>query len=187
MKQILSLFAIGLVFACISCNSDKTEKTAGDTMSSDKKDNSMTEKNLAASHVVDKAFETGDPGGIDSVVSGDFVDHRDRGDVKGRDSLKAMITSMHKDFPDMKMEHIKELADDEYVFSLNRYTGTSNGEMGMPKGPYDMKAIEVVKFKDGKGVEHWSFMESADMMKMMASMMGKADNKMGKMSDKKTK
>jgi predicted SnoaL-like aldol condensation-catalyzing enzyme len=31
-----------------------------------------------------------------------------------------------------------------------------------------MTAIEVVRFKDGKAVEHWSFMEPREMMKMMA-------------------
>jgi hypothetical protein len=30
-----------------------------------------------------------------------------------------------------------------------------------------MKSIEVAKFKDGKAVEHWSFMDMQDMMKMM--------------------
>jgi predicted SnoaL-like aldol condensation-catalyzing enzyme len=39
--------------------------------------------------------------------------------------------------------------------------------MGMPKGPFDMTAIELAKFKDGKAVEHWSFMQIQDMMKMM--------------------
>jgi predicted SnoaL-like aldol condensation-catalyzing enzyme len=175
MKQILSLFAISLVFCCLSCNNDKT---AGDSTSADKKDNSMAEKNLAASHIVDKAFETGDPSNIDSAIASDFVDHTDMGD-KNRDSLKTMIVSMHKNFPDMKMEMVKEVADNDYVFSLMRYSGTSNGQMGMPAGPYDMKAIEVVRFKDGKGVEHWSFMQMADMMKMMAPPMGK-DDKMKK-------
>lgn len=48
-----------------------------------------------------------------------------------------------------------------------RYSGTSEGSMGMPKGPYDMTAIELVKFRDGKAVEHWSFMQMKDMMNMM--------------------
>ncbi len=40
MKKILSLFPIVILFACISCGDDKT---AGE-----KKDNTMMEKNLAA-------------------------------------------------------------------------------------------------------------------------------------------
>ena len=159
MKQILSLFAVGFLFCCISCND---EKTAGET-----KDNSMAEKNLAASRIVTKAFDSGDPSMIDSAVASDFVDHTDRGDM-GRDSLKAMIVAWKADSKDSKTEVIKELADDEYVFSWLRFTGTTSGTMGMPAGPYDMTSIEVVRFKDGKAVEHWGFMEPREMMKMMA-------------------
>jgi predicted SnoaL-like aldol condensation-catalyzing enzyme len=169
MKKILSLFTIGLLVFLVSCSDEKTESTGTDTMSSDKKDNSKTEKNLAASRVITKAFDTGDPSMIDSVVASDFVDHTDRGD-KNRDSLKAMIVAWKADSKDSKTEVIKELADDDYVFSWMRFTGTSSGASGMPAGPYDMKSIEVVRFKDGKAVEHWGFMEVREMMEMMKKM-----------------
>jgi predicted SnoaL-like aldol condensation-catalyzing enzyme len=161
MKQIISLFAVSLLFCCISCNN---EKTAGET----KEESSAAKKNLEASHIVTKAFDTGDPSMIDSVIASDFVDHTDRGDM-GRDSLKAMIVAWKADSKDSKTEVIKELADDEYVFSWLRFTGTSSGTMGgMSAGPYDMTSIEVVRFKDGKAVEHWGFMELREMMKFMA-------------------
>ncbi len=159
MKKFISLFAAIIFFFFISCNHEKTN-------SETKEQSSATKKNLEASAIISKAFDTGDPSMIDSVVASDFVDHTDRGDM-GRDSLKAMITSMRKMFPDMKQETIKELADEDYVFSLMRFTGTSEGQMGMPKGPYDMKAIQVVRYKDGKAVEHWEYMEPREMMKMM--------------------
>lgn len=166
MKQMLSLLAFSFLFVCFSCNNESTETAASGNMSGEKKDNSMAEKNLAASHIINEAFKTGDISKIDEAVAADFVDHTDQGD-KNRDSLKVMIPMMHKEFPDMKMEVVRELADNEYVFSLMRWTGTSNGQMGMPKGPYDMKAIEVVRYKDGKAVEHWSYMEPAEVVKMM--------------------
>lgn len=171
MKKILSLLTVATLVMCVSCTNSKTEGSTSDSGSAatDKKDNSMSEKNLASMHIVNKAFETGDVSEIDKAVAADFVDHTDQGD-KGRDSLKAMITSMHKEFPDQKMEVTKELADNDYVFAMMRWTGTSNGQMGMPKGPYDMKAMEVVKFKDGLAVEHWSYMQPADVMKMMGAM-----------------
>lgn len=125
-------------------------------------------KNLEASHVISDAFGSGDPSKIDSVVAEDFVDHTDRGDMN-RDSLKSMIRMVRSANEDMKMEVIKELADDDYVFTWMRFTGTSNGTM-MPAGPYDMKAAQVVRFRDGKAVEHWEFMEVRDMMKMMPMM-----------------
>lgn len=162
MKQILSLVAGCTLCCCMACNN---EKTAAET-----KDNSKTEKNLAASHAVTKAFDTGDVTALDSVIADNFVDHTDMGDKAGRDSLKAAIAVWRADSKDLKTEILKELADDDYVFSWMRFTGTTSGGMGMPAGPYDMNAIEVVKFKDGKAVEHWGFMQPGDMMKMMAQM-----------------
>ena len=114
------------------------------------------------------AFQTGDASGLDSVISDDFIDHTDRGDKKGKDSLKAMVKFVHDNFKDMKTDKIRDVADGDYVYSWVTYTGTSDGSMGMPKGPYKLSMIELAKFKDGKAVEHWSFMDSQDMAKMMA-------------------
>ena len=158
MKKILLAAFTGLICFCTSCET-KTESASG---MSDK-----AQKNMAASDAIGKAFETGDISKIDSVVADDFIDHTDQGDKKGKDSLKAMITMMHRTMKDMKMEKVHQVADDDYVFSWMHYTGTSDGAMGMPKGPYSMNAIEVSKYKDGKATEHWSFVNMMEMMKMM--------------------
>src|SRR6266516_1681259 len=142
MKKILFTAFEGLVCICTSCNSKNTSDNT----------NAQGQKNLAASDVISKAFQTGDVSGIDSVVSDDFVDHTDMGDKKGRDSLKAMVNFVHSNFKDMKTEKIRDAANDDYVYSWMRYTGTSDGSMGMPKGPYSMSMIELAKFKDGKAV-----------------------------------
>ena len=63
MRNIL--FA-GLLCICTSCNSE----TAG---TSDNNDNTEEQKNLAASNVITKAFQTGDVSGIDSVVADDLL------------------------------------------------------------------------------------------------------------------
>jgi predicted SnoaL-like aldol condensation-catalyzing enzyme len=164
MKKYLLAATCYLALVCISCNNKAGDDTMGETKTSD-----QAEKNAAASHVVADAFQTGDVSKIDSVVASDFVDHTDRGDM-GRDSLKSMIKMWKAASKDAKYEIIKELADDEYVFSWMRFTGSSDGSMGMPAGPYDMTSIEVVRFKDGKAVEHWGFMEPREMMKMMQHM-----------------
>jgi predicted SnoaL-like aldol condensation-catalyzing enzyme len=117
-----------------------------------------------------RLLKTGDVSHIDDVVAADFVDHTDKGDL-GRDSLKAMIAQMHKSGMSMKADIIKEVADNDYVFEMMRYTGTGDGVM-MPAGPYDMHAVEVIRMKDGKGVEHWAFMDMVEMMKMMGQTNG---------------
>lgn len=159
MRKILFAAIAGLLCICTACNNPNADASNGNS-----KDR---EKNLAASQTISKAFQTGDISAIDSVVADEFIDHTDRGDMKGRDSLKAMVKFVHANFKDMKTETLREVADGDYVWSWMRYTGTSDGSMGMPKGPYDMQAIELAKFKDGKAIEHWSFIEAQDMMAMM--------------------
>ena len=160
-KIFVAAFASLLCFS--SCNNTAT--VAGES-----KDKSVAQKNLEASRAIGKAFETGNTNVLDSVVADDFLDHTDRGDVRGRDSLKAMVKMVHDNMKDMKSETIKDLADDDYVFSWMRFTGNSDGSMGMPPGPYDMQSIEVAKFRDGKAVEHWSFVSMKEMMEMMGAM-----------------
>jgi len=160
MRRIFLAAFAGFICICTSCNSD-TAGTANNNL------NTQEQKNMAASNVIMKAFQTGDVSGIDSVVSDDFIDHTDRGDMIGRDSLKAAVRWVHANMKNMKTEKIHEAAEGDYVYSWMRYTGTSDGTMGMPNGPYDMSSIEVAKYKDGKAVEHWNFMEIRDAMKMM--------------------
>jgi predicted SnoaL-like aldol condensation-catalyzing enzyme len=37
----------------------------------------------------------------------------------------------------------------------------------LPAGPYDWNIIELTRYKDGKLVEHWGFMEIQSVIKMM--------------------
>ena len=158
MKKILILSA-SLLFIFASCSNKKDD---------DGGMSATAKKNIEAVRTVTKAFDSGDVSGIDAVIADDFVDHTPNGDM-GRDSLKAMITMMHGKGLDMKTETLQELANDEYAICRYKFSGNGDGSMGMPKGPYEFMAVEVVKFnKDSKAVEHWEYMDAKDMMKMMA-------------------
>lgn len=159
-KAFLGASAI-LLFCCTSCNNDN--KSSGGL-------SATAQKNLDAAHAVNKAIESGDVSKLADYIAADAVDHSDHGPVKGLDSIKAELAMIHTMGTDMKFETIKEFADDEYVFQWMHFTGNNTSPAMGPIGKYDMNAIEVSKFKDGKTVEHWEFMQPADMMKMMASM-----------------
>ena len=171
MKKLALIVCVAISSYLISCTGETASTSAN---------SSMEQKNLAADSMVGVAFRTGDPSKIDSVVAADFVDHTDRGD-KNRDSLKAFIKMVHDSFPDMKMDMVRQVAKDDYVYSWMHFTGNSNGAMGMPKGPFDWVAMQVTKFNgDNKAVEHWEFMEAqsnARMMQDMMKMMGNPGNK----------
>ena len=63
--------------------------------------------------------------------------------------------------PDMKSTMTKSLADDEYVFTWSKTTGTMGGKK------MEMSGVDIARFKDGKAVEHWIYMDPKDMMNMM--------------------
>ena len=155
MNKII-ISALALAISCASCNNAASD--AG-------------KKNLEAMNIVNDAIKSGDFSKVGDAIAADGVDHAGmQGDVKGLDNIKAELVKFCKMSKDMNYVIVKELADGEYGFQWLRLTGTVVAEgMGMPVGTkYDMSAIEVAKFKDGKATEHWEFMQPAEMMKMMA-------------------
>lgn len=130
---------------------------------------STAQKNMDAAHTINKAFETGDTTGLDNVVDANFLDHTDHGDVKGRDSLKSMIRMVHGSSKDLKMILMSEAADSDMVFDQMHFKGTGDG-VTMPAGPFEMHAIELTRYKDGKAIEHWTYGDEGEMVKMMEKM-----------------
>ncbi|MEO5647324.1 MAG: ester cyclase [Chitinophagaceae bacterium] len=173
MKKLFFASAVGACCFFISCN-NKTENH-GDSKMSDK-----ATKNVDMHHAVTKAIETGDVSKLGDYIATDAVDHANpKGDVKGLENIKAELGKVHTMASDMKTEVLKTMADDDHVFEWVRYTGTTKTtDMGMPVGTkYDMTAMHIVKFKDGKATEHWEYMQPAEMMKMMGQAPA-MDNKM---------
>ena len=156
MKKLL-IPLLGLTCFCLSC---KQESGMSD----------KAKKNLETSEAVAKMFESGNWSKVGDYIAVDAVDHAGmNGDVKGLDSIKASFAQMANMMSDMKNEIVKELADDEYVFQWLKESSTMKVDaMGMKAGSRNtFDAIEVSKFKNGKIIEHWGFLNWNDMSKMM--------------------
>ena len=160
MKKLILTASAGILFLLVSC--------------SNKESGGMSEKakkNLATAQAIAKMFETSDWSKVGDYIATDAVDHASMTgkDIVGLDSIKASFAMYSQMMSNMKNETMKELADDDYVFQWLKesWTVTKDG-MGMKAGDKPtMNAIEVSRFKDGKVVEHWSFIDMNDMMKMM--------------------
>lgn len=162
-KILLSIASFACLFIIASCDNDKEENELSD----------KAEKNIAAQHGVIKCFDTKDFSKLGDFIAEDFIDHAGQnGKIIGLANAKTEFENMVKTIKDNKSEIILELANDDYVMSWLRFTGTlATDNMGMKAGDkYDMKSMELSKFKDGKAIEHWVFMDPAEMMKMMSSM-----------------
>lgn len=155
-KLLLLTVSLVIIIACSNKTSDSS--SAG---------NSAAQQNFEAIHNISRAFETGDTSLLTNSVATDFVDHRDYGDVKGMDSLKAFVLSSHEHIKNLKMKTVKELADDEYAMSWVQFSGTGDGEAGTMPGEFNVTGVEIVRFKNGKAVEHWEAMDMRDVTKMV--------------------
>jgi predicted SnoaL-like aldol condensation-catalyzing enzyme len=161
MKKFVLLFiAAGSLFF-LSCNS------GGGGMSATAK------KNKEVNDAIMKAYEAGDFSKMGDYIAADAVDHGgEKGDVKGLDSIVSQMKAYRQMMPDIKSTLVKEMVDDEYVFYWAKVSGTMGGK------PMNMTSVDVTKFKDGKAVEHWVFMDPLEMMAMMQDQtMGGGDQK----------
>jgi len=165
MKKILSGLSV-IVFFLISCDHSASTTPADNT-------GSQNDVNIANNLKVYKAIETGDVSAIDTLIASDAIDHDGPHgtDIKGRDSIVKMLGDMHNQVKDLKIDVISSAANGDYIFTLVHVTGTTaDSSMGMPGKSIDEKAVDVVKLKDNKMMEHWGFTDDAQISKEMMEM-----------------
>lgn len=162
---ILGLFSMGAIL--FACNDKATTDTTATTGSAADNGKEMMESNRK----VLTAIETGDSATLRQYIADDAVDHgggEHGADMKGPELIKS-LADVHNHITNLKFEVQQEAANGDHLFSLSRMTGTVKDPVwGMPAGMQcDMTSVDVIKIKDGKMVDHWSYMNPADMMKMM--------------------
>jgi len=158
MKKLFFILAVVILNSLIACNSDAGSMSA------------TAKKNKEVNDAIMKAYEAGDFSKMGDYIAADAVDHGSFiGDVKGLDSIVIAMKIYHDQVDNMKMEVIKEMADDEYVIVWSKFSGTAKTDkMGIKAGQqFIMTSVDVARFKDGKAVEHWIYMDPKDMAQMM--------------------
>lgn len=127
-------------------------------------------KNLEVNSAIMKAYEAGDFSKMGDYIAADAIDHAgEGGDINGLENIIKEMQRYRDMMTDSKTEVKRELADDEYVMTWAKFSGTLKADgMGKKAGEkMEMTSVDVSKFKDGKAVEHWSFADMNEMMKMM--------------------
>lgn len=107
--------------------------------------------------LMDEGFCQGNLAVCDELYSHDSVEHR-RGNPPGVEGVKKVITTLRTWFSDFRLEIEEVIARDDMVWFRNRATGINTGSiMGFPptNRPIEVTVFDVVRFADGKIVEHW--------------------------------
>ena len=120
--------------------------------------------------IIEDGFSKGDVTVFDRYASPDFVEHQYGFIPPNAEGVKERIRNLHTAFPDFSMT-IEDLVTDGYkVWGRMIARGTQKGQFG-PIPPTDKKfeitVIDIMRFKDGKLIEHWGVADRLALMEQL--------------------
>jgi predicted ester cyclase len=129
----------------------------------------------AAYTALSAAWDAGKVDEFDKYVSANSVDHTMmHGQEAGLAGMKKMAAEMKVGFPDEKSTIDAMYADSNMLIARFTITGTNSGPMmGMPptnKKITDVMGIEMMRWDNGKFVEHWGLLDDHTMMSQLGLM-----------------
>jgi len=131
------------------------------------------ESNKALSRrLLEEAFNVGNIGVIDELVTTDFVNHDAAlpEPMIGPDAAKATISGYRTAFPDLRLTVEEQIADDQGVATRWSAKGTHEGDlMGMaPTGKQaTVTGITIDRIVDGRIAESWTNWDTLGMLQQL--------------------
>jgi predicted ester cyclase len=108
--------------------------------------------------LIEEGFSKGDVTVFDKHTSQDFVEHQYGFTPPNVESVKKAIISLHKAFSDFSMVIEDLVVFDDKVWGRMTGRGIQKGQFG-PMPPTGKKieitVIDIMRFKEGKLIEHW--------------------------------
>ena len=126
----------------------------------------MTNEDLFRT-IIEDGFSKGDVSVIDEIASPDFVEHQYGFSPPDATGVKEAITSLHQAFPDFSLTIEELVSSDDKVWGRMTGRGTHEGELGTipPTGKeMEITVIDIMRFEDGKLIEHWGIADRFAMM-----------------------
>jgi steroid delta-isomerase-like uncharacterized protein len=126
------------------------------------------ENKASASRFVEEVLNRGNLAVIDEESSPNFVDHSTPPGVPAtNEGIKMFITGFRTAFPDLHYTIDDTIAEGDKVVQRTTARGTMKGDFqGMPASgkPATWSEIHIVRFENGKAIEHWGVVDQMDML-----------------------
>ncbi len=171
-----SLPALALMAACGAPSNPEADKMIADHKAMLAADSAAKASETACIGCFEKIyamFSTGDATGMEDCIAQDFVEHSPPPPgitTTGMQGLKDMIPMMHTAYPDMKMTILSSAMNGDMAYVHYNQKGTNSGAMGpMPATgkAIDINGVDIIRWKDGKAVEHWGYWDETTMMQQL--------------------
>ena len=122
--------------------------------------------------LIEEGFNKGNLSVVDEIVAKDAKEHQ-RGNPDGAQGTKEVIETLRSWFPDFQMhaEDIVAQGDKVWVRFVARGTNLGHFMGNRPTGKkMRIDVIDVVRFEDGKIVEHWGVPDQLGVMLQLGLM-----------------
>lgn len=117
----------------------------------------------------------------DELVTPDFLNHEaPPGKNRGPESMRQLVTMLRTAFPDLHYTIEDVVAEGDTVAGRVTMSGTHHGSyMGItPTGrSFQQAQMHFVRFRDGKGIEHWGVRDDLGMMRQLGVIPAPADSR----------
>jgi predicted ester cyclase len=116
--------------------------------------------------LIEEGFNKGNLSIVDEIIANDCKEHQ-RGNSDGTEGTKEVIETLRSWFPDFEMDAEDLAAVGDKVWARSVARGTNMGPfMGNPPTGRKMRTdvIDIVRFQDGKIVEHWGVPDQLGVM-----------------------
>lgn len=124
-----------------------------------------------ATEFIEAVFNRHDIGAIDKYVARNFVDHMPfPGSSPDAAGFKTGVAGYFSAFPDIRISVEDSLAEGDRVAVRVKSQGTQRGAFaGKPASnrPFSVEEIHIVRIEDGKMVEHWGVLDTAEMTRQL--------------------
>ena len=177
---LITLPLIALLFSCGGSNPGHDAMMAEHRamMMADSAEQAEVEQMKQTAQRFLELWFSGKTEGIEEIVGEKFVSNIPMPGVSssGIQQLKDMIAKSSSAFTDNKTEEMHLITEGDRVVMHYRWKGVNTGSMGegMPatNKPIDVHTVDVLRFENGKVVEHWGYMEEFKMMEQLGMMGG---------------
>lgn len=136
----------------------------------------MADNKALAQRFINEVFNQGNLATIEELVDDGFVEHEEFPGISAdKAGLATFVTTLRDAFPDINFEIVAMAADGDEVWIHNISRGTHKGEfMGVPAtgNSIEVAAIDRVRVRDGRMVEHWGVTDVMTMMQQLGVVPG---------------
>jgi predicted ester cyclase len=132
-----------------------------------------TDNKTLARRVLEEIFPANDTDALREVISDQFVNHEaPPGTPPGLGAITMFMHLLNKAFSDQRWEIHDVIAEGDKVVLRCTHSGVHTGSyFGLPATGrrFTYKQMHIVRFADGKGIEHWAVRDDASLMRQLTT------------------